>query len=271
MLRIFDGKALALAKLNKLTLQVEKLKEKGVTPKLVSILVGDNPASTLYVNLKKKAGEKVGVEVEIIHLPKNEKSEELKNLIDKFNKDESVHGIMVQLPLPKKFSKKERDEIIGRIAKEKDVDGLHHDSFYLTPTVKAILEAVKQANPLSKHSYKVCIVGHKGFEGRKIYRIFKKMGYKVDGADSKTKDLKNKSLKADILISATGKAGLIRGGMVKEGAVVIDVGSPKGDVKTEEAGEKASFISPVPGGVGPVTIACLLENLMQSTIYLSRR
>jgi len=268
----FDGKDFANSKEEFLKKKVSSLRKRGVIPKLFSIIVGEDPASVLYVNLKKKRGEKIGVKVEVKSFSEGSSVSDIVHEIKKANKDKSVHGIMVQLPLPPNFSDKDRNKIINSIARKKDVDGLRDDSPYLTPTVKAVLEVIKKATPYieqlnSKETslgYKVAVVGYKGFEGSKIFKVLKEMGYDVSGVDRKDKDLKAKTLKADILISVTGSFGIIGKEEVKEGAIVIDVGSPKGDVRIDEIIDKASFISPVPGGVGPVTISCLLENLVFS-------
>src|SRR4030043_1262875 len=143
---IFDGKGFAEEKLKILKPKVDKLVKKGVTPTLVSFVVGENPLNLLYLNLKKKAAEKVGIRVEIIELRKNIKTEELKNLIRNKNGDSKVHGIMIQLPLPAHFTEKDRNEIIASIDPEKDVDGLNDSSIYLTPVVKAVIEIVRQAS-----------------------------------------------------------------------------------------------------------------------------
>ena len=264
---IFDGRAFAADRERKLKKEVFKLKKKGVIPRLVTFLVGNNAASKLYVNLKKNKAKEVGCELLIIRLSETVKKEELIRRIEGYNKDKKVHGIMIQIPLPDNFSSDNREEIINSISKVKDVDGLHKDSPFLTPTVKSVLFTLKKASletPIKERPRKVVIVGHSGFEGGKIYRVLKEMEYEVDGVDSKTKNLKNKTKNADILISATGQPGLIRKDMIKKGSIVIDVGSPKGDVVKEEVIGKASFFSPVPGGIGPVTINSLLENLVES-------
>ena len=263
---IFDGKYFAEEKLKDLKPKVDKLIKKGVMPTLVSFVVGENPLNLLYLNLKKKAADKVGIRVEIINLKENTKIDELTSLIRDKNSDKEVHGIMIQLPLPTGFTEEERNEIIAAIDLEKDVDGLNDETFYVTPVVKAVVEIVRQAsNYLPKdREAKVVVVGAKGFEGRKIYKIFKEMGYDVEGVGSGDDNLIPKTQSADILISATGWGGLITKDMIKEGAILIDVGSPKGDIQ-KEAYAKASFVSPVPGGVGPVTISCLLENLILSS------
>lgn len=274
---IFDGVRFAIEKELILRSQVSKLKKKGVTPKLVSILVGENKKSKLFLSLKKKAAQRVGVELEVVKLDSDTRINELIHRIRKFNNDKKVQGVMVQLPLPKRFSKTDGDRIINSIARKKDIDGMRDDSPFLTPVAKAVLEVVKEALNIVRPSlkarpYKVVVVGAKGFIGRKIVKVLKEMSYQVKGVDLETKDLKSKTRKADILICATGVPGLIKGSMVKDKSIVIDVGAPKGDVLFNEEKEKASFISkkqtlfisPVPGGVGPVTIASLLENLIEA-------
>ncbi len=269
---IFDGRAFASQREKSLTRDVLRLKRKGIVPKLVSVLVGDDPASTLYVNLKKKKGESVGIDVEILKLKSSITSEEIITKIQKLNNDEKVGGIMVQLPLPKGFSKKERDEVIDSILPEKDVDGLREKSLYLTPTVKSVLFALREASKnIVRPNQKVLVIGFTGFEGGKIYKVFEEMGYEVVGADSKTKDLNLKISKSDILISATGSPGIIKGKMVKEGSIVIDVGAPEGDVIKGDIIGKAGFLSPVPGGIGPVTIISLLENLTESAERMAKK
>lgn len=263
MTAIFDGRELASEKLKEVAKEVKELKKSGVTPKLVSIFVGDDPASKLYLGLKKKRAEDVGAQVEVVKLEKDIKTEKLKEVIRQLNKNEKVHGIMVQLPLPKLFTKSDRAGIINSISYQKDVDGLGENSLFITPVVKAVLVAVKEGtNYITRPALKVVVIGASGFEGGKIARSLKEMGYEVGEIASDTKNLEPLAREADILISVTGVPGLIGEGVVKDGAIVIDVGSPKGDVKTQEVQQKAAFISPVPGGIGPVTIACLLENLV---------
>ena len=266
---IFDGKTFAREKEIKLKEEIKRLSERSIKPKLVSILVGDNPASVMYVKLKKKAAERVGAEEEGRSMMTDVRKEKIIGLIQTLNKDESTHGIMVQLPLPANFSEKDRDEIIKTIAKEKDVDGLREDGLYLTPTVKAVLEVVREATPyitLKVPPLKVAVVGAKGFEGKKIFKVMKEMVYVVEGLDREIENLNTKTRQADILISVTGSPGIIGKEEIKDGAVIIDVGSPKGDVKADEIIDKAAFISPVPGGIGPITISALLENLVEAAI-----
>ena len=266
MVYIFDGRAFAATKEAKLKDKVSLLKRAGVTPKLVSIIVGDNRVSKLYLSLKRKAAKRVGAELEIKIFAKDTTVNQLINLIEKLNKEKSVNGIMIQLPLPERFSKSDREEIINAIGPKKDVDGLREDSLYLAPTPKAVIEAIKIAE-LRINNYrlrKVTVVGARGFVGEKIAKLLREKSYQVIECNSRTKDLKLKTKKADILISATGVPGLIKKEMIKKGAVVIDIGAPKGDVLFDDLVAKASFITPVPGGIGPVTIVCLLENLIEA-------
>lgn len=263
---VFDGKKVALEKEIKLETEVKKLKRKGLTPKLVSILIGEDKGSKLYLALKKKAAEGVGVKLEIKKLPDSEPVSQLVILIKDLNQDNDVHGIMVQLPLPANFSLNDRKKVISAIAPEKDVDGMRDDSQYLTPVVKAVLIAIKAAGEFisNDRDAKIIVVGAEGFVGKKIVEILKKMGYEVKGVGSDTANLSAETRKAEVLISAAGRTGLIKGNRVKGDAVVIDVGAPKGDVQFNEVANKASFISPVPGGIGPITISILLENLVEA-------
>lgn len=262
---VFDGRRVVFEKEMKLEKEIEKLIKKGITPELVSIVVGDAGGGKFYQNLKKEAAKRVGAQIEIRQFQKGESVNRLIKLIKKLNQDESVHGIMVQLPLPNKLKRK-TESIINAIVPEKDVDGMKENSPYLAPVVMAVLEAVRQSSeylPNNKEA-KVVVIGAKGFVGGKIVKVLEEMGYHVAGYDIKTPDLKSKTKEADILVSATGQPGLINGQMVKNRSIVIDVGSPRGDVKFDEVVSKASFITPVPGGIGPVTISYLLENLIEA-------
>ncbi len=262
---IFKGKEFAKSKEKELKKKVFSLAKKGISLKLVSILVGENKASELFLSLKKRAATKVGIKLEIKRFSKETKFNEIYSFIKRMNKDHQVRGIMVQLPLPESFSFQKRDKLINIISPKKDVDGMRKKSRFLTPTVKAVLDILKEADSDSslKNGLKVCVVGAKGFVGKRVLSALKERGYRIKGVDLDTKDLKKDTLSADILISSTGKHGLIKKNMVKKGAVVIDVGAPKGDVD-REVGKKTSFISKVPGGVGPVTIISLLENVVES-------
>lgn len=265
---IFDGKKKAA--------EIEesikaKLQKSGKTPKLVSLVIGDENGALKYQEMKKKAGERVGIEVEIRALDKNTTLESVTQIIQNLNSDSNVHGIMIQLPLPQNFSQEDKAMLIQAIAKEKDVDGMREDSPFITPVVKAVLVALDEAfqyTHLSKDSLpKTAIVGAKGFEGKKIVKALMQGKYflvRLDKGELEPKD-DSETLQtnlSNIVISCTGVPNLITGDMVEEGVVAIDAGAPKGDFEFESVSKKASFITPVPGGIGPVTIACLMENLI---------
>lgn len=247
---IFDGREYASEKEKSLGIRVLGLKSRGVYPKLASIIIGDDPASVLYVNLKKKAAERIGAELDIYKFREKTSRGEVIALINTLNDDKNVSGIMVQLPLPEKIQMLKM-QIINSIDPQKDVDGLRGNSLYLHPTAKAVMQAIEKSKTNLKNVY---IFGEKGMVGSSLVKELKKQNYKF-AFDSRD---------ADILISATGHPGLVTADMVKSGAVVIDVGSPIGDVDFESVSKKAGFITPVPGGIGPVTISCLLENLISA-------
>lgn len=263
---VFDGRLFATEKEASLRIRVLGLKTRGVYPKLASIIVGNNPASELYVNLKMKAAERIGAEVDIYKIPESAKLPEILLLIKILNKDETVKGIMVQMPIPGRLGVS-KNEIINAILPKKDVDGLKEDSQFLHPTSKAVIQIIDEAKRLTPSAYclkTVCVVGATGMVGRPLVKKLREQKYDVIECNTKTSSLKNEVSKADIVVSTTGTMNLITGEMVKEGAVVIDVGSPFGDVEFGSVSGKAGFVTPVPGGVGPVTITCLLENLISA-------
>ncbi len=258
---IFNGKKFAEEKEKELRKKVSKLKS---VPKLVSILVGEDPSSVLYTNLKKKAAERIGVEFEIMKFPDSIPELYLIKVIKNLNNDQKVNGIMVQLPLPSALKEKTQT-ILNNIDKEKDMDGLTQRSAFIPATTKAVIRIIGIAKEkVNTGDEKIVVVGSKGMVGKSVVKELKNLKYKVEGIDLETKDLKSETIKGDILISATGKENLIKENFVKDGVVVIDVGSPRGDVSFNKVKKKASFITPVPGGVGPVTIISLLENLVQA-------
>ena len=263
---IFDGKTFALQKKEALKKKVLDLNTKGKFPHLASIVIGDNPASKLYVSLKKKAGEAIGIQVDIYYIPEYTKKDDVITLIKTLNVDNEFSGIMVQLPIPGKLSEY-KDEIINTIDLSKDVDGLREDSNFVHPTSKAAIEILDYAKSLSDIKNlplkKICVVGSTGMVGKPLVRELRKEGYEVLECDSQTKNIKDITLSCDVVISATGVSELIKTDMLKKDVVAIDIGSPKGDFEKKVEGI-ASFITPVPGGVGPVTISCLLDNLILS-------
>jgi len=230
---------------------------------LCSIVVGDEGGAMQYQRMKRKAAERVGCEISIFQFPDSISFEKLSSNIRKWNEDPDVDGIMIQLPLVEGLRAKTKD-LIDTIAREKDVDGMREDSPFVAPVVKAVMIALEEAGenivrpPLK--GGKTLVVGASGFVGQKLVKHLSENDYVVVGVDE-GEFIDSYTKSADVIISATGIEGLITGDMVKEGAILIDVGAPRGDI-SKEAYEKASFESPVPGGIGPVTIACLMENLI---------
>ncbi|WP_044896387.1 bifunctional methylenetetrahydrofolate dehydrogenase/methenyltetrahydrofolate cyclohydrolase FolD [Bacillus alveayuensis] len=269
---IISGKDLAIQKRQELANEVKLLKQKGITPKLVIILVGDDPASLSYIKGKQKASVETGVEFKLEHLKESVTENELLQLIDRYNQDPFVDGILVQLPLPKHIDEK---AVIEKISPEKDVDGFHPINIgrmmtgqeaFLPCTPAGIVELIKSAN-IEIPGKHVVVVGRSNIVGKPVGQLLLNEDATVTYCHSKTNNLRSFTKEADILIVAVGKAHFLSADDMKEGAVVIDVGVNRtqsgklvGDVHFEEAKEKAGFITPVPGGVGPMTITMLVHN-----------
>jgi methylenetetrahydrofolate dehydrogenase (NADP+)/methenyltetrahydrofolate cyclohydrolase len=256
---IFDGKKFAQEKLEKLKEKVSKLGLKG---KLVSIIAGEGERNLVYAKLKQEAAKKIGLTIEIKDLGEGLSYEEVKKEIEKLNKDADVAGIMLQLPLADNLKDK-TSTLIHLIKPEKDLDGMRDDSCYLAPVVRGVMEIIKISGLKNSSNPKIVVLGAKGFVGKKIVRELMRNKFSPYGLDLENKDLGKETVKADLLVTTCSCPGIITGEMIKKGAVIIDVSSPKGDVKTEEIIGKAGFVSPVPGGVGPMTISYLLENLVE--------
>jgi len=271
--QIIDGKAVAEEIRKGLADEVAALKKKtGKEPCLAVVLVGENPASKIYVNMKEVACGKTGIKSKKIHLPETVSGKELLEKIAELASDEEVNGILVQIPLPKHISE---NTVIEAIPPEKDVDGLNpvnmgkllasSNPWFVPATPKGIMELVKRAGARLDGAEAV-VVGRSNLVGKPTAVLLLKEGATVTICHSKTKDLAAHTKNADVLVVAVGKPKLITADMVKKGAIVIDVGTTKvdgklvGDVDFEAVKEKASAITPVPGGVGPMTIAMLLEN-----------
>jgi methylenetetrahydrofolate dehydrogenase (NADP+)/methenyltetrahydrofolate cyclohydrolase len=280
---IIDGKKDALILRAEVCLRVERLKERGITPCLAVILVGDNPASLSYVKSKQKALLEAGMEGRDIRLPETTSEEELLSIISDLNADERVHGILVQLPLPAHIR---QIPVISAMDTRKDVDGFHPYSLgmlflgqpaFVPCTPKGIVVLLERYNiPVSgKH---VVIVGRSNIVGKPLSVMLSQrdLNATVTLCHTGTADLPSHTRQADILVAATGKPGLIRGYMVKPGAAVIDVGINRvsdgsekgyhiaGDVNFDEVAAVAGWITPVPGGVGPMTIAMLMRNVLEA-------
>lgn len=273
---IIDGKQVAAEIRAEVAQKVAKLKENGKTACLAVILVGENPASVSYVTGKQKALAEVGMKDRSVHLPENTTEQELLNLIDELNKDETVHGILVQLPLPKHINE---DKVIMAISPEKDVDGFHpvnvgnlsigEDSF-ISCTPYGIIKMIEEYN-IETEGKNAVILGRSNIVGKPLIQCMLNKNATVTVCHSRTKNIGEITKNADILIAAIGKPKFVKEDMVKPGAVVIDVGinrledgSIVGDVDFENVEKKTSFITPVPGGVGPMTIAMLLNNVVKS-------
>lgn len=274
MRKVLEGKKLAQELEKEIKKKVEDLQKKhGFTPKLVSIMVGDNEASNLYLSAQKKAAARVGILFEKKLFSSKIDPKQIYRYINSLNRDRGVHGIVIQTPLPKKL---EPFWLVSKIDPEKDVDCLTPENLgllmlgrpvFLPAVVKAVLLILKREKVKLKGK-NVVIVGAGDFVGKPLTIHLKNLGATVALCDEYTQNLKEWTRKGEILISATGVAGLIKKEMVKKGAIVVDVGSPDPDVGFDEVKKVASLITPVPGGVGPLTIVCLLENTLQSAYWL---
>lgn len=279
---IIYGRELAEDIRERMTKEVADLRELGVVPGLAVVIVGNDPASLSYVRGKDKASKQVGLESNLIELPEEVTQQELLDLVDRLNHDSEVHGILVQLPLPDHINE---DEIIEAISPSKDVDGFHPISIgrmmagkdtFLPCTPLGILTMFKEKG-ISLEGKHVVVLGRSRIVGKPIGQMLLNENATVTYCHSRTKNLKEFTQKADILIVAVGKPGFISGEDIKDGAVVIDVGvnriedgSLTGDVDFESALEKASYITPVPRGVGPMTITMLLQNTIQAAKQLNQ-
>lgn len=273
---IIDGKQVALKKREQIKSRVEELKKQGKSVGLAVIIVGENPASRVYVNNKKKGCLEVGVESFEYALPESTTEEELKALVEKLNNDDKVNGILCQLPLPKHINE---DAVINTISPEKDVDAFHPqnvghimigDYTFLPCTPAGIMEMLKFYN-ISVSGKKCVVIGRSNIVGKPMAMLLLKENGTVEICHSRTENLKEETLSADILVAAVGKTKFVTEDMVKPGAVVIDVGMNRdetgklcGDVDFIKVEKKASYITPVPGGVGPMTITMLLENTVRA-------
>lgn len=274
--KILDGKSLANLRAQKLKKEVEILKQDGINPLFCVINIGDDPASKVYVKTKKRRAQEMGIEQKIYQLPSTESEESVLNLIDKLNQDPSVHGIMVQMPTPEQINV---NHLLERIDPEKDVDGLtptnighlwQSDHFVEPATAIGIMKLLEhyKINVAGKN---VAIIGRSNIVGKPLAALMLEKDASVSVLHSKTKSLSTYTRMADIIIVAAGQANLLTSEMVKKGAVVIDVGINRveghlvGDVDFKQVLSKASWITPVPGGVGPLTVELLMEQVVKLT------
>lgn len=272
--KILDGKQIAKDYRQGLQDQVEALKKEGYTPKLSVILVGNDGASMSYVRSKKKAAEKIGMISEIVHLEETATEEEVLNELERLNNDDSVSGILVQVPLPKQVSEQ---KVLETINPAKDVDGfnpanigkLYIDEQTFVPcTPLGIMELLKIAD-IDLEGKEAVVIGRSHIVGQPVSKLLLQENATVTILHSRSKDMSKHLKNADVIVSAVGRPGLVTKDDVKEGAVVIDVGNTpdengklKGDVEYDEVKEIAGAITPVPGGVGPMTITMVLNNTL---------
>lgn len=275
MAKILDGKAVSQRVKNALKDETEKFIEKyGIKPGLAVVIVGDDPASRVYVNSKKKACAEIGYYSEEHALPESTTEDELLSLVEKLNGDEKIHGILVQLPLPKHI---DEEKIINAINPKKDVDAFHPVNVgkimignfdFLPCTPAGVMELIDDAG-IDLTGKNCVVVGRSNIVGKPQAMLLLHKNATVTICHSKTKNIKEITRNADVLVAAVGRAQMFDGDYIKDGAVVIDVGMNRlenkklvGDVDFESAEKKASYITPVPGGVGPMTIAMLMKNTL---------
>lgn len=276
MSNIIDGKLIAASVKARVTDEVENLRQNGIVPTLAVIMVGDNPASKVYVNNKRKACEELGIISAEFTLPKNYGQDKLLELIRVLNNDPTINGILCQLPLPEGYDEK---AIINSIDPIKDVDAFHPinvghimtgDYAFLPCTPAGIMEMFSYYD-IDITGKNCVVIGRSNIVGKPMSMMLLNKNGTVTTAHSKTENLAEFCRKADILVAAVGRAKFIKDDMVKDGAVVIDVGINRdengklcGDVDFENVKDKASWITPVPGGVGPMTIAMLMQNTVNA-------
>ena len=276
MAQIIDGKAISANVKAQVKAEVEQLKEKGIEVGLAVVIVGDNPASRVYVNNKKKACAEVGFTSYEYALPQETTQEELLDLVNKLNNDDKVNGILVQLPLPKQINE---NAIINAIRPDKDVDAFHPENVghimigdfsFLPCTPAGVMEMLAQTG-IETEGKECVVIGRSNIVGKPMAMLLLHKNATVTICHSRTKNLAEVCRKADILVAAVGKANFVTPDMIKDGAVVIDVGMNRlengklcGDVDYDACFDKAGYITPVPGGVGPMTIAMLMKNTLTS-------
>ncbi|EHB6828128.1 bifunctional methylenetetrahydrofolate dehydrogenase/methenyltetrahydrofolate cyclohydrolase FolD [Listeria monocytogenes] len=273
---IIDGKKLAKEIQEKVTREVAELVKEGKKPGLAVVLVGDNQASRTYVRNKQKRTEEAGMKSVLIELPENVTEEKLLSVVEELNEDKTIHGILVQLPLPEHISE---EKVIDTISYDKDVDGFHpvnvgnlfigKDTF-VPCTPAGIIELIKSTGTQIEGKRAV-VIGRSNIVGKPVAQLLLNENATVTIAHSRTKDLPQVAKEADILVVATGLAKFVKKDYIKPGAIVIDVGMDRdennklcGDVDFDDVVEEAGFITPVPGGVGPMTITMLLANTLKA-------
>ena len=275
-MEILDGKKVSTKVREDLKLEVDNLKKEGIKPKLAVLMVGNDLASKVYVRNKNKACEEIGIEYEEFLLDEETTMEELLNVIDNLNKNQNIDGILLQSPIPKHL---DINKAFRAILPEKDVDGFHPinagklsigEKCFVPCTPHGVVKIIEEYN-IETEGKNVVIVGRSNIVGKPLIQCMLQKNATVTVCHSKTRNLEEFTRKADILIVAIGKQKFITENMVKEGVVVIDIGINRneegklvGDVDFDNVSKKASYITPVPGGVGPMTVAMLMENVVEA-------
>lgn len=275
-MNLIDGKVLAAKMQAELKVKVDKLKEADNVPGLAVILVGEDPASQIYVRNKARQATAIGLNSSVVRLPETVTEQELLDLIEQYNQSEQWHGILVQLPLPEHISE---EKVLLAIDPEKDVDGFHPmnmgrlwsgNPLMIPSTPAGIMEMFREYN-VELSGKRAVVIGRSNIVGKPMAQLLMMADATVTIAHSKTENLRELTKEADILVVAIGRDRMIKAGDIKEGAVVIDVGMNRdedgklhGDVDFDEVKNVASFITPVPGGVGPMTITMLMEQTVRA-------
>jgi len=283
-----DGGQIASIIKNQLKLHIRELNEKHISPHLAVVLIGEDPPSIAYINQKKKAAEEIGAQITVYHLPAITQMGEIRKLTFNLNSDLLVHGVIIQRPVPMEISK---DQLDIMVTPDKDVDGFHPDTPFTPPIAGAVIKILEwvsydvcnnPASPLKQNfcetflswfkKQKILVIGRGETAGRPIAYTLEKMGILFEVAHSQTTNLKDLCLKSDIIICCVGKPNVVRHLMVSNKTILIGVGlhTEEGKLRTdynqEEIAKLVAYYTPVPGGVGPVNVACLFDNLIQATV-----
>lgn len=286
---IIDGKKIAQEILSDLAKRTSKLKAKNIYPAFIIIIVGQNSLSSTFVERKKKKAREVGIKTYIETLPASTSARKLREVIQKYNLDPKIHGIIVQLPLPLNLLSSS-EKILNTIIPQKDIDGFRKDSPYTPAVAQAVLKILSECsfyqipsasrqtkNHLTSRlkGKKILIIGRGPTAGGPIAKTFAKLGIPFKVAHSKTENLAKLTKNSEIIISCVGKENLLTGEMIKKGAIVIDVGINRnqsghlvGDSEVDSISRVASFYTPTPGGVGPLTVAYLLKNIFEAASHM---
>ena len=280
---IIDGKKLSQKIREEIKVEVEDMKKDGITPGLAVILVGNDPASQTYVKMKKNASAEVGIYSVVHEFPETISEKELLSTIDMINENPNIHGLLIQLPLPKHI---DTTKVLERVSPSKDVDGFHPYNMgrlveglesFVPCTPLGVMEMFKEYK-IDLYGKDVCVVGASNIVGKPMWALLVNEMATVDICHIATKDLKEHTKRADIVIVGVGKPNLITQDMVKDEVIVIDIGINRlengklvGDVDYENVSKKASYITPVPGGVGPMTIAMLLKNTIKAARNFAKK